>query len=930
MRPRRRVALRVAALSLAASSLASCSADGPASSTEQPEAPDLEPYLTAPRSCAYVCPPSSCAEQTTPYACPALGEWSSIPHADACEPWDGRYPEVKAGRCTATEPTGEAKKRPGADGDARILPDGRRTTPAGVEWVFAEPDVRGGLTTAITRVPGTRFVITVDTGNVDHAVRAIDTAKIGQGDPVTGIVPFRAPEYLSGSAVFVAPDRVYVATAFGSVQALRFDAATGALTRDDEASLSLPPSPAARAGTGGPWYVASVAASPDGRRLVATPVDETRALLLDVDPASPSYRQTIGELDLGAKQTFAAAFDPHDAEGRFVYVSIWGGARVVELDLADPTAPVLARTFATDENPQGLAFLDARWMAVANDLGETISLVDRVSGDVSRVRVEVEPDLHGLDVSSLAYDEDRRVLYATLAGVNAVAAYGVTFGDAAPSLSPLGKVATDWWPGGVAVLDGGALAVTNLRGRGIGPFAVAVPIGDGGGDDLMRGSIQRIDAPSPADLEAGEAAVSASLAVGAREGYPRIDCLDGASDFPVPATNTEGPSALIEHVFFIVRENKTFDALLGDLPGVEGSSTEHTMKASSDDMDLVWPNLRALARGFVTFDNFYNLAVKSTQGHTWTTYGRANDFDERTWSDEARPVPLSGVGDIGRPVEGSMFEWFQANGVRYDLLGEIVGNPKELPEGYNPIDVRYPGGPAQNITYNDLEKACYTSARARVACDLGSFVYMTLPNDHTVGVSPDNPSPEVMCSVNDEATGMIVDAITHSPLWATSLIVITEDDPQQGGDHVDYHRTPLVMVSPWLKRGYVSKTHIDVPSLHKLFAHVLGLPYPNLIVKNAGLPLDAFSTTPDYTPYDHTHRKWRLECGEGASRAERYLTESWDFALVDEQLGLGDQIMRWMRGKQLDELPPRLKAQADARYARRAQGLPTVDEDDDD
>jgi hypothetical protein len=161
-------------------------------------------------------------------------------------------------------------------------------------------------------------------------------------------------------------------------------------------------------------------------------------------------------------------------------------------------------------------------------------------------------------------------------------------------------------------------------------------------------------------------------------------------------------------------------------------------------------------------------------------------------------------------------------------------------------------------------------------------------------------------------------------------VVITEDDPQQGGDHIDYHRTPLVLVSPWVKRGYVSKTHIDVASLHKLFAHVLGLPYSNLIIKNAGIPFDAFTSTPDYTPYTYTPHRIPLACGQGGTRAEMRLTESWDFRMPDAQPGLGAQVRRWMRGEQLTELPPRLEAEVEARMERKAQGLPPVERDGDD
>lgn len=913
-------------LLLAALAQVACGSDDERPSTTGGPPGDVDSYLFAPESCAYVCPSADCKENTQPYVCPALGAWAAIPHAAECPSWDGSYPAPVAGQCKATEPGGDALKRPGIDAanpGTRILPDGRATRPAGAEWLFKENDILGGTTSGLAAVPGTSFVLTVDTGGQDHAVRAVDTSKIGAGDPVTAAVKFPPPSYLNSSIAVVDTTRAYVATDYGVVQALSFDSATGALARDDASSLALPPS------GDEPFYVAAVAASPDGKRLVVGAVEEEVALVYDIDPASPTYKAMLGQVDLGDREVFAVAFDPNDPAGARAYATLWRARKVVEIDLTKPSAPAVSRAFDTDKNPQGIAFLDARWMVVANDFGETISLVDRVGGTVTAIPVDFEPDLRGLDVSGVAFDPASMRLYAVLAGVNALAAYDVDLGAEPPKLTPAGRLPTSWWPSGVAVHPDGALTVTNLRGAAIGPYLESLPIGEGDGKDRMHGSVQHIPAPSPGDLSTGAAQVSASVAVGSRPGYPKLDCPGGAKDFPVPATNEEGPSPVIKHVFFIVRENKTFDALFGDLPNVEGDP-KYAMKADSAEMDRVWPSLRDLARTFVVSDNFYNLAIQSTQGHNWTTYGRATDFCERTWASDSRKVPLCGISDVGRPEEGSLFEWLQRSGVVYDILGEVVGNPTEAPPGKSPIDARYPGGPFQNITYNDLEKACYTAARVRVACDVGSFVYMTLPNDHTVGVSTKNPTPETMCAVNDEATGMLVEAVSKSPIWASSLLVITEDDPQQGGDHVDYHRTPLVLVSPWVKRGYVSKTHIDVPSLHKLFAHVLGLPYPNLVVKNAGLPLDMFTSTPDYTPYTKKPRAWPLECGDGATGAEEALTDSWDFAEVDDQPGLGEQVMRWMRRRQMTELTPRLRVEIEARNARKARGLPPIEAEDDD
>ena len=135
-------------------------------------------------------------------------------------------------------------------------------------------------------------------------------------------------------------------------------------------------------------------------------------------------------------------------------------------------------------------------------------------------------------------------------------------------------------------------------------------------------------------------------------------------------------------------------------------------------------------------------------------------------------------------------------------------------------------------------------------------------------------------------------------------MIITEDDPSQGGEHVDNHRAPFVMISPWVKRGYVSHTHIDVASMHKIIAHVLGKPYPNAIVANAAIPFDAFTSTPDYTPYTYTPRTFPLACGpKGAAQGESAITSLWDLSEEDSQPGLDAQVTRWMHGHPLASIP---------------------------
>ena len=929
---------RVFVLSACASGLGcSSDADNSARSHVPPvvdagNLPAPSDFAAAPKSCVYECA-AECAERATPYVCPSLGPWNAIPHDPVCPAWDGTYPPAVATKCTATAPTGEAALYAGADPSdpkATILPDGRRIRAAGAEWIFNEKElIPGGPSNAIP-VPNTPYLLVVDTGYGAHSVRLVDRTKIASGrSPVVSYVAYPPPAALNSEIAFVAPDLVLLSTDDGAVRALKLDTAAGLLTKDDSRTITLPASVDDQR-TPAPYYVAGLAVSPDAKRLVVTSVFDTRALVFDL--STGHYGTLLGSVDIGEGGTFACAFDPNDASGQFAYATKWGGHALVAIDVSHPMQPTIAQRFAIDKNPQGFAFLDARWVAVANDFGDTIALVDRVSGAVTSVPVDVATTLHGQEPSTVAYDSANKRLYATLAAENALGVWSVDLSTTPPTLVPAGKVPTSWWPTSVSVASNGELAITSMRGHSNGPLDTDYAAGDGDSMNGVRGGVQLVPMPSAVDLTDGEWRVRTNDAVGELEGAPNVTCPNHEADFPVPPTNTEGASKQISHVIFVLRENKSFDSLFGDLPGVFGDPAL-TMKESSADMDRIWQNLRALARDFALSDNYYTDAELSNQGHTWMTYGRTSDFTERTWHlngysrhTYSSPVQPQGTSDIGEPIEGSLFDWLQKNNIKYDVLGEAEGLPQPT-SGPSPVDPRYPGGFIQNIGYPDIEKSCYAAGRIRVLCDIGQFVYMTLPNDHTLSISPTVPSPEAMIAVNDEATGAVVDAISHSPLWPNSLVIMTEDDPADGGDHVEHHRTPIVFASPWIKRHYVSTTHIDVSSLHKLLAHIFGIPYENAVVAAASLPLDAFSSTPDYASYDYKPRAWPSSCGVTPTLAEQKLRDSWSFDEVDQQPGLDAQIRRYMRRKQLKTLPRAMAADI-AERTRQKSRLSSPKDDD--
>jgi hypothetical protein len=367
-----------------------------------------------------------------------------------------------------------------------------------------------------------------------------------------------------------------------------------------------------------------------------------------------------------------------------------------------------------------------------------------------------------------------------------------------------------------------------------------------------------------------------------------VQCNGAPYDFPVPATVNDGPSKQIQHVVFIERENKTFDGVFGDLPGCDG---DPSLILSPQYQTSIWQNARKWALEFSHMDNYYSDAEQSIQGHYWDVFGRSSDVDERRWvvtwaRGEFDVTNAPGVVEETSPLEGSVFSTLSQQGVTIENDGELVA-------GLAYRNAAWPGG-SSSATIPDTSGACYLAAHARATCDTKQFTYAWLANDHTFGLQAGAPNPALMMAVNDEATGMVLDGISHSPEWASTLVVVIEDDPSQGQDHVDMHRSIALFASPWIKRGYVSHGHYDITSVHKLVAHIFGKPYPNVEVANAALPLDVFTSTPNYAPFEYIPRTYLdMSCNPNGPQ-ESILASRWDFSRPDEQPGLGAQLQRYL------------------------------------
>lgn len=821
------------------------------------------------KSCALQC---SCSEPESPYVCPALRPWGAMEHAAACGSFDGlTMPAPTQGKCTASAPFGIASASMGLASDVpgRIyLPDGHFIEPAGHDQEIVAPDVLSSFATGVVLVPGTPFAVVVDGGVRDNALYSIDLDALDSGKNAL-VSDVKAESQFEAGLAFVAPNRLLVSGgADGKVYGYTIDGKTGALARDASHDIDLGPSSTGR----NRWYAAGLEVTKDGASLVvSSAASEGQARIVDL--ATMAQRS----VDLmGSRETFGPFLDPFDPSGTSMWISSIDGRALYALDFAG--AKVKAH-LKTGKNPEGIAFLGAGLLAAASSDDDTITLYDSVA----------ETTLQTLDVSgtgaprgaqpgAMAFDDASKRLYVTESGLDALGVYA--FDATGKTLSPLGKIPTSWFPTAVRVRADGGLVIVSAKGHGTGPALTQNT------PELTRSAIAHVPMPSASDLYAMTSTVDFSRQSTSEQGFPAVSCDGAPYDFPIPATN-DAPSTKIQHIVYVIRENKTFDSVFGDLPGVNG---DPQAVMSPGKMDEYWHNARAIARAFTNFDNYGISAEQSLQGHVWTSFGRTTDWIERTWSSTwGRSVRLPTAGldkNYGSPAEGGLFSWLDANKVDYDDMGEVIG------AGNNGFDPNYPG-----LVYSQLvpdqEKSCYIAARARALCDLKAVSYVVLPNDHTKGTgSPTDPTPELMIAVNDVATGMILDALSHSPLWPSTLLVVTEDDPQDGQDHVDGHRTPLFLASPWVKRGYVSHTRIDTASLHKLFAHILGKPYNNARVAEAAVPFDAFTSTPDYTPFSYTPLQTKVSCNPPGKTS---WTRPGDFDAPDQTPWIRGDLARHMR-----------------------------------
>jgi YVTN family beta-propeller protein len=567
-----------------------------------------------------------------------------------------------------------------------------------------------------------------------------------------------------------------------------------------------------------------------------------------------------------------------------LYVSLWGMGKVAVYNTATGT---LRKTITTGDHPNEL-LLNRRgtYLFVANANENTVSVINTETGKVAETisTVLYPTKLAGSTTNGLALSADEHTLYVANADNNCLAVFDVT--KPGSSLSR-GFIPVGWYPTNVKTL-GTKIIVANGKGltskanpRGPQPFEKDNNIGEHVGQTakseiqyiggLFKGSLLFIDRPTPDKQKLYSKQVYANTPFSTK----RTITADGLAGNPIP--RKAGQASPIKYVFYIIKENRTYDQVLGDMPGGNGDTSLCIFG------DHITPNQHDLARKFVLLDNFYVDAEVSADGHNWSMAAYATDVIEKTWPTNYSQRGPAYNGAAAGPTAGYIWDYCQRAGVTYRSYGEFGSYDKaQLKSLQGHMSPRSPGFnlKIKDQVRADAWQADFDSLLAVNA--LPQFSTLRISDDHTSGQKKGEYSPIAAVADNDLAVGRIVEHISQSPIWKESVIFILEDDAQAGPDHVDAHRSPAYVVGPYVKRNAAIHSMYSTSGMLRTIELILGLP-PMSQYDAGALPMfDCFTATPDLTPFKLIGAKVDIDQRNLAVNESSKRSESFNLANEDK------------------------------------------------
>jgi YVTN family beta-propeller protein len=661
---------------------------------------------------------------------------------------------------------------------------------------------------------------------------------------------------------------------------------------------------------------AGLACSRDGQWLYAACCLGDRLVAVPFDRAEKQWSIALPE---GSRPYTALAA----AKSQRLYVSLWGKSSVTAVDRATQK---VEGVWSTASHPTEMVLSpDEDLLYVACADSNTVSVLDTKTGrQIEVITTSLYPQApHGSTPNSLALAPNGKTLWVANADANNLAVFDVSNRGESRSL---GFIPVGWYPTSVRMsADAEQIYVANGKGlsskanrNGPNPLVRSSKAQSEYIAGLFPGALSIISTPKPTAMPALTKTAYACSPLRADAGPTGRD---RAADNPIPAK--VGDASPIKHCIYVIKENRTYDQVFGDIHEGNGDANlcifpEH-----------VTPNLHALARQFVLLDNFYVDGEVSANGHEWSMAAYATDYVEKVWPLNYRPktadmnadsnFPYPGKGDepIGVPSSGYLWDRCREAGVSYRDYGEFIDNAakaddpgttqvKALQGHFDPLYRSF------DLTYSDQRRAdrfLEELKRFEREGEMPRWIVLYLPNDHTAGARALAPTPTAYLADNDLAVGRVVDAVSHGKFWKETAIFVLEDDAQNGPDHVDAHRSPALVISPYTKRKHVDSAMYSTSSMLRTMELILGLK-PMTQFDAAAQPMyGSFQAKADLTPYTHLPAGVSLAARNGAEAWGVAESAKMDFKAADaaDPGQLNEIIWRSVRGAD-HPMPPPVRA----------------------
>ena len=591
--------------------------------------------------------------------------------------------------------------------------------------------------------------------------------------------------------------------------------------------------------------------------------------------------KSLDSLKLGA-ESYTCLLSPDKKE---LYISLWGGDKILVYNTLQKK---LVDSIAVGDNPTDICLTkNGKYLFVANANDNSVSIINIPQRKVvETLNAALYPNSpSGSTTNSVALGSDEKTLYIANADNNCLAVFDVTNPGSSQSK---GFIPVGWYPTCVRVV-GNTVYVANGKGftslpnPGYRPFdtsKVAASTFQKGTKrtqyigGLFIGTLSYFPQPTPEQLSQYSKQVYQNTPYNKDKETKAV----GEPGNPIPMKL--GDASPIKHVFYIIKENRTYDQVLGDIKEGNGDSSLVLFG------EKVTPNLHALAKEFVLLDNFYVNAEVSADGHNWSMGGYADDYLEKTWptSYGGRGGSYDGEGNraIANNKNGFIWDFAKRAGVSYRTYGEFADDYKpNLPVL---VDHFCPYYTSWDQTVRDTTrvgqwKRDFDSLVAHNA--LPQLNTLRIINDHTEGLRKGRPTPFAHCADNDLAVGMFVDYLSKSPVWKESVVFVLEDDAQDGPDHVDAHRSPAYIAGGFVKRHYIDHTMYSTTSMLHTIELILGMPPMSQYDASAEPMYRCFNNTPDLTPFNARPLQTDINAKNNIENAWQRKSEKFDFSGED-------------------------------------------------